>query len=119
MVNCLHQGRVSAFTSGSENLHYVEQVTRGTRGQICALDNRCEECQTWDNETLLKACKHQRQLEAKRKSYSKKRSSALHSSCSSPGFLDSEVGGEVLDDSVVSSPSNMDPGPSASQLPQW
>lgn len=28
------RGRVSAFTSGSENLHYVEQVTRGTRYAI-------------------------------------------------------------------------------------
>ncbi|MPC77054.1 hypothetical protein E2C01_071496 [Portunus trituberculatus] len=70
----------------------------------------------WDNEMLLKACKHQRQLEAKCKSYSKKRFSTLQSSCSSPGFVESEVGGEVLYDSVVSSPSSMDPGPSASQF---
>ena len=86
------------------------------RGHVCALDNRCEECLAWDDETLLKACKHQRQLEVKRKSYGKKRSSALHSSCSSPGVVDYEVEGEVLEGSAVSSPSSMDPGPSASQV---
>lgn len=29
-----YAGRVSAFTSGSENLHYVERVTGGTRYAI-------------------------------------------------------------------------------------
>lgn len=29
--NSLDLGRVSMFTSGAENLHYVEKVTQGTR----------------------------------------------------------------------------------------
>ena len=81
------------------------------RGGVCTLEHRCDECRAWRDAAVLQAFKHQRSLDAKRRS-PKKRSTSLGKSL--PEDLVHGTGSHV--GSVLSSLSNMDPGPSASQV---
>jgi hypothetical protein len=53
-------GRVSMFTSGSENLHYVERVTSGTRYAL-TVSFTCDQKYAIEDPTLPSSSKQQKE----------------------------------------------------------
>ena len=92
----------------------------GCRGGICSSDKRCQECEDWEVDLILKASKHQLSLRSMRLACHKRKVGdkavpVLSLSSLVSSILDSSVAVATADDSAHSTSSSPSPGPFVSQ----
>ncbi|MPC66088.1 hypothetical protein E2C01_060231 [Portunus trituberculatus] len=91
------------------------------RGGICSLDKRCQECEDWEDDVIIKANRHQVSLQSRRLAYHKgnegdKSLPVLSPSSSESSASNPDVAPVPADDSASSDSPPPSPGPSVSQV---